>query len=1259
MGDQGSTIMKRMLFNATQPEELRVAIVDGQKLYDLDIETSARKQNKSNIYRGIITRVEPSLEAAFVNYGADRHGFLPLKDVARSLFRDSAPKSGRVNIRDALKEGQELTVQVEKEERGNKGAALTTFISLPGRYSVLMPNNPRAGGVSRRIEGTDRNDLRDAMSKLDIPEGMGLIIRTAGVGRQVEELQWDLDYLISLSKSIEEASQTKKAPFLVYQESNVVIRAIRDYLSSDIGEILIDNPEVLAEAQAFIQQVMPHNLKKAKLYDDTVPLFSRYQIESQIESAYQREVRLPSGGAIVIDHTEALVSIDINSARATKGQDIEETATNTNLEACDEIGRQLRLRDLGGLVVIDFIDMSASKNQRKVENRLREALKADRARVQIGRISRFGLMEMSRQRLRPSLGESSHIPCPRCDGQGTIRGVESLALSILRIIEEEALKDGTTRVIAQVPIEVATYLLNEKREMVQDMEDRLHIKATLVPNPNLQTPKYEVTRVRSDDATELEQRSYHIPLAEEGADPTTVTATQPAAPASEPVVRMATPSAPIPTPAKAPATQSGTPPKAVAKKPQTPSLIKRVLNVLLPSTKEPEAPDTKQDRAAAPAEQPQQRSSSRQGQEQASNRGGRGRGRSGQGQAQGQGRNQGQNRGQRQGQGQNRGQDQGQNRSGGNRRDGQQGRSTAGDGNREQRGNQQQRPQQKAQQSQAQQNRPPQNRPQQPKPEQGEQRGDEQRLQSGGPTPEARNGNDEANKRPSGGSSRRGRRGGRRRRGAGGAAGGEQGNAGIAANNSQQQPGQPDQESLSQDRPADARAPTQALVQDQTPASTQAPVPASTQAPTPTPDQAPAQASAPASVPASRHASTESQAPAQNQDQTQTQPPSQSTGQDQAQKQGKSQDRRQGQKRDQSRPDGQSRGPRPRRVWSQDQQSAEQRRPPAKPAESQPSPVHVDTDRPAGPASEQGATSSPAPTSAAAAMPSTELVAKPSSPAPKKPAPAPETPAGNEVISPSAGPAGKEPTPAKAASDTSTSVTDKPASKPASKTNEGQAANTDPAAPTAATSDAKAPSTAKIGTAESGEKKSQPTRRRSRTAAPKSAEEAERARGNDETTATDKPATAKPRKPAAKTSRSTAKPAAKKAATADDAGTRTSAGADTASSARKPKATTTKARKPSTTTRRAKPKPAADDAVAAADSKPKSRRKPAPRRRSKATIAETASTDSGTSEVKQEPTAKAAVKTSPPATSSAENAPTPAPVSPPAEQTKASTSESD
>ncbi len=502
--------MKRMLINATQPEELRVAIVDGQKLYNLDIEAPGREMKKANIYKGRITRVEPSLEAAFIDYGSDRHGFLPMKEISRSYFNSEAFDAGKRNINELIKEGQEVIVQVEKEERGNKGAALTTFLSLAGRYLVLMPNNPRAGGVSRRIEGDDRSDLREAMSILEIPEGMGLIVRTAGVGKNAEELQWDLDYLLQLWRAIEQSAAERKGLFLIYQESNVIIRSIRDHLRADIGEIVVDQPETFAQAQQFIEQVMPKYLRKLRLYEDEVPLFSRYQIESQIEAAFRRELRLPSGGAIVIDHTEALTSIDINSARATRGADIEETALNTNLEAADEIARQLRLRDLGGLFVIDFIDMTPSRNQREVENRLKEAMKEDRARVQIGRISRFGLLEMSRQRLRPSLGESSHQVCPRCDGHGYIRSVDSLALSILRIIEEEALKENTGRVTAQLPVEVATYLLNEKRQIIADVEKRHDVGIVLIPNRHLDTPKYEIDRVRRQDISDDDAPSHSL-----------------------------------------------------------------------------------------------------------------------------------------------------------------------------------------------------------------------------------------------------------------------------------------------------------------------------------------------------------------------------------------------------------------------------------------------------------------------------------------------------------------------------------------------------------------------------------------------------------------------------------------------------------------------------------------------------------------------------------------------------------------------------
>ncbi|MGG6461492.1 ribonuclease E [Solilutibacter silvestris] len=501
--------MKRMLINATQAEELRVAIVDGQNLYDIDIEQPSKEQKKSNIYKGKITRVEPSLEAAFVEYGAERHGFLPLKEISRDYFQPGVDhRSG--NIRELVREGQEVVVQVEKEERGNKGAALTTFISLAGRYMVLMPNSPSAGGVSRRIEGDDRAELKRAMDALAIPDGMGVIIRTAGVGRDAEELQWDLDYLLSVWKAIAEAALSKPSPFLIYQESRLIIRALRDYMRPDIGEILVDTPEMYAEAREFVEQVMPQSLRKLKPYTDDTPLFNRFQIESQIESAYEREVRLPSGGALVIDQTEALTAIDVNSARATKGGDIEETAFHTNCEAAEEVARQLRLRDLGGLVVIDFIDMESNKHQREVENRLQNALRSDRARVQLGRISKFGLMEMSRQRLRPSLGEASQIVCPRCEGHGRMRSVESLSLSILRLAEEHAMKDNTGQVLVQAPVEIANYLLNEKRRALSEIEKRHDAPIVLVADEQLHTPHYEVTRIRENELGEETSRpSYH------------------------------------------------------------------------------------------------------------------------------------------------------------------------------------------------------------------------------------------------------------------------------------------------------------------------------------------------------------------------------------------------------------------------------------------------------------------------------------------------------------------------------------------------------------------------------------------------------------------------------------------------------------------------------------------------------------------------------------------------------------------------------
>ena len=497
--------MKRMLINATQAEELRVAIVDGQTLYDIDIEQPSKEQKKSNIYKGRITRLEPSLEAAFVEYGGERHGFLPLKEISRDYFQAGVdPNKG--TIRELLREGQEVVVQIDKDERGTKGAALTTFISLAGRYMVLMPNSPTAGGVSRRIEGDDRAALKAAMDVLAIPDDMGVIIRTAGVGRDAEELQWDLDYLLSVWKAIAEAALTKPAPFLIYQESRLIIRALRDYMRADIGEILVDTDEMYAEAHEFVQQVMPHNLRKLKQYTDDTPLFNRFQIESQIENVYERNVRLPSGGALVIDQTEALTAVDVNSARATKGGDIEETAFHTNMEAAEEVARQLRLRDLGGLVVIDFIDMSSTKHQRDVENKLQHALKFDRARVQLGRISKFGLMEMSRQRLRPSLGESSQLVCPRCEGHGRMRGIESLSLSILRVAEEHAMKENTGQVLVQAPTEIANFLLNEKRRALSEIEQRHGAPIVIVADDQLETPHYEVTRIRDNELGEESSR---------------------------------------------------------------------------------------------------------------------------------------------------------------------------------------------------------------------------------------------------------------------------------------------------------------------------------------------------------------------------------------------------------------------------------------------------------------------------------------------------------------------------------------------------------------------------------------------------------------------------------------------------------------------------------------------------------------------------------------------------------------------------------
>ena len=538
--------MKKMLINATQAEEVRVAMVDGQRLYDLDIENRQRIQTKANVYKAKVTRVEPSLEAAFVDFGADRHGFLPLKEVSPEYYRTRAPENeGKVRIKDVLKEGTEVIVQVDKEERGTKGAALTTYISLAGRYMVLMPNNPKAGGISRRIEGEDRSDLKGSLSQLNLPDGMGVIIRTAGVGRSTEELQWDLNYLLQLWESIAEANKESKAPVLIYQESDVIIRAVRDYLRDDIDQVLIDDPTAYQRAAEFVGMVMPKYLNRLRQYEDDLALFSRFQIEGQIETAFQREVRLPSGGSIVLDPTEALISIDINSARATKGGDIEQTALQTNLEAADEIARQLRLRDLGGLVVIDFIDMSSNRNQRAVENRIREALELDRARIQVGRISRFGLLEMSRQRLRPSLGETSGIVCPRCSGQGTIRTTKSLALAILRLIQEEAVKERTGEVQAIVPVDVSAFLLNEKRGEISDIESRSGVRIVVVASPYLDTPHFEVRRLRDDEIDESRKLSIDIELPTP-TEPAVDAANEPAVSAPEALVRGVTPDAPAP-----------------------------------------------------------------------------------------------------------------------------------------------------------------------------------------------------------------------------------------------------------------------------------------------------------------------------------------------------------------------------------------------------------------------------------------------------------------------------------------------------------------------------------------------------------------------------------------------------------------------------------------------------------------------------------------------------------------------------------------
>ncbi len=576
--------MKRMLFNATHAEELRVAIVDGQKLIDIDIEAAGREQRKSNIYKGVITRVEPSLEACFVNYGEERHGFLPFKEISRQYFREGVDVRN-ARIQDAVKEGMELFVQIEKEERGNKGAALTTFISLAGRYLVLMPNNPRGGGVSRRVEGEDRAELREAMDQLEMPSGMSIIARTAGIGRTTPELQWDLNYLMQLWRAIEGAGQSSSGAFLIYQESSLVIRAIRDYFQPEIGEILIDTDDIYDQAHQFMSHVMPDMVNRVKRYRDDVPLFSRFQIEHQIETAHSRTVPLPSGGAIVIDHTEALVAIDVNSARSTKGSDIEETALRTNLEAAEEAARQMRLRDLGGLIVIDFIDMESTRNQKDVETRLKDGLHYDRARVQMGKISRFGLMELSRQRLRPSLGEGSHVVCPRCNGTGHIRDTESSALHILRIIQEEAMKDSTAAVFVQVPVEVATFLLNEKRADIAKIEIRLKVNVVLIPNKSLETPHYTLERLKHDDPR-LENTKASYDMVEAVAEETAYTKkdkVEVVKPRQEAVVKGITPDQPAPVIERAEKLVAAPVVSAATQPPSAPGLIERILGWFRPA----------------------------------------------------------------------------------------------------------------------------------------------------------------------------------------------------------------------------------------------------------------------------------------------------------------------------------------------------------------------------------------------------------------------------------------------------------------------------------------------------------------------------------------------------------------------------------------------------------------------------------------------------------------------------------------------------
>src|SRR3954462_9302570 len=568
--------MKRMLINATQPEERRLANVDGQKLMDFETEIEGREQRKGNIYKAIVTRVEPSLEACFVDYGEDRHGFLPFKEISRNYFREGTDvRSAR--IQDAIRDGQELLVQVEKEERGNKGAALTTFVSLAGRYLVLMPNNPRGGGVSRRIEGEDREELKENLDQLEYPKGMSLIARTAGIGRSAPELQWDLNYMLKLWTAIEGASKSGKGAFLIYQESSLVIRAIRDYFTADVGEILIDTDDIYVQAQQFMAHVMPETAHKVKRYRDDAPLFSRFQIEHQIETAFARTVNLPSGGAIVIDHTEALVSVDVNSARSTRGSDIEETATRTNLEAADEIARQMRLRDLGGLIVVDFIDMEESKNRREVETRLRDALRQDRARVQFSSISKFGLLELSRQRLRPALSEGSHITCPRCNGTGHIRDTESSALQILRMVQEESMKDNTAAVHVQVPVEVTSFLLNEKRTEITKIELKQRVTVLLVPNKNLETPNYRLERLRHDDPR-LENLQASYTMVDEQEEEVGITRREKAKAKQEPVIKGILPETPAPKPVERP--------QQVAPAPATPTAVQR-LPAARPAAAEP------------------------------------------------------------------------------------------------------------------------------------------------------------------------------------------------------------------------------------------------------------------------------------------------------------------------------------------------------------------------------------------------------------------------------------------------------------------------------------------------------------------------------------------------------------------------------------------------------------------------------------------------------------------------------------------------